>query len=100
MIVRTADIVKCQSEGNYTEFVLSDKTKKLANGNLKHFEDMLSEHNIVRVHRQYMVNLEHIHSYLKKGGGMITLSNGDVVYVGDTWREGFEKVYHEFFCIG
>lgn len=99
IIVRADNIIKCQSNGNYTEFFLTDSTKKIANGNLKHFEEMLAGYNIVRVHRQCMVNLLHITSYTRKEGGMITLSNGYIVYVGETWRDNFETMYNNFFGI-
>jgi two-component system, LytTR family, response regulator len=99
IIVKSSDIVKCLSEGNYTEIYLSNNTKKLANGNLKHFEELLSDYNIVRVHRQCMINLAHITSYSKKEGGKITLSNGDNIYIGDAWKDCFEKAYNRFFNI-
>lgn len=99
IILKAEEIVKCLSEGNYTEIYLSNDTKKLANGNLKHFEGLLSSYNIVRVHRQCMINLAHITSYSKKEGGTITLSNGDNIYVGDAWKDSFEKAYNHYFNI-
>lgn len=99
IILKANEIVKCLSEGNYTEIYLSNGTKKLANGNLKHFEELLTDYSIVRVHRQCMINLSHITSYSKKEGGKITLSNGDNIYIGDAWKDSFEKAYNRFFNI-
>jgi len=99
VIVKANDIIKCVSEGNYTEVFLSNNTKRLANGNLKHFEELLSKYNIVRVHRQCMINLSHITSFSKKEGGKLVLTNGDNIYIGEAWKENFEKAYNDYFNI-
>lgn len=97
VIVKVNDIIKCVSEGNYTEIYLSNNTKRLANGNLKYFEELLSKYNTVRVHRQCMINLAHIVSYSKKEGGKLTLTNGDSIYIGGSWKKSFEIAYNDYF---
>jgi len=99
IVVKADDIIKCVSQGNYTEFYLSNNSKRLANGNLKYFEDVLLRYNIIRVHRQCMVNLSHITTFSRKEGGILTLTNDDTIYIGDTWRESFTKAYNAFFTI-
>lgn len=99
IIVKANDIIKCISEGNYTEIHLPNNTKRLANGNLKHFEELLSKYGIVRVHRQCMINLSHITSYSKKEGGKLILTNGDNIYIGEAWKDSFEAAYNEYFNI-
>lgn len=99
VITKANDIIMCMSEGNYTVIHMVNKGKCLASGNLKHFEELLTKYNIIRVHRQYMINLAHISSYSKKEGGQLILTNGDNVYIGEAWKKNFEAAYNKYFNI-
>lgn len=47
-----------------------------------------------RVHRSFVVNLEHVDSY---EGNMLVMDNGKVITIGRNYREQIAK---EFICIG
>lgn len=80
-VVKTQDIIFCKADGNYTEFYFSDGSKKVVSKNLKFFDSLLTEHQFLRVHKSYLVNLHEIKSYHKGKGGTVTLSNGHEVEV-------------------
>lgn len=52
-------ILYCQSEGSYTSIVTS-REKILASKNLKHFQDLLLEHDFIRTHQSYLVNKKYV----------------------------------------
>lgn len=85
-VVKTADIVKLQANGNFTDVYLKDGTKKMVCKFLKHFDDLL-EKPFLRIHRSYIVNTAYIKSYSRSDGGFITLSDGSYVEVSPTYRE-------------
>lgn len=60
------NVVRCESEGNYTRFFFTDRSQALINGNLKSFEDRLSNTGFCRVSKHDLVNLSHIRSFSKK----------------------------------
>ncbi len=95
IVSKPSDIVMCTSAGNYTEFLFSDQTKRMVSGNLKHYQELLAPFSIIRIHRQKMVNLKHVVEYTRKEGGKIILSNKEIVYLGESWKAEFERVFCE-----
>ena len=43
---------------------------------LKHFEDLLKEHNFIRTHQSHLSNFNFILEFSKKDGGFLKLKNG------------------------
>jgi two-component system LytT family response regulator len=80
--IQIEDIVVCKAEGNYTCINLKDN-EVLVTRTLKEFEELLSEYNFLRIHRSYLINLDHINKYnrtpqrpeIEGDGGSVTLSN-------------------------
>ncbi|MFK7922244.1 MAG: LytR/AlgR family response regulator transcription factor [Bacteroidia bacterium] len=75
------EVVRCQANGNFTDFHFADGTKKMICRSLKFYEEALSDASFLRVHKSHLVNLEYIIAYKKGKGGMLSLSNGDTVDV-------------------
>ncbi|MCT4637644.1 MAG: LytTR family DNA-binding domain-containing protein [Bacteroidales bacterium] len=98
IIVTPSDIIQCKSSGNYTEFHFSNQPKRLINGNLKHYEELMADYGFVRVHKQVVINLKHITEYSRKEGGKLLLTDSSVVYIGESWKERFAKAYDNFIC--
>ncbi len=58
-VVYIKDIIRCESEGSYTKFLLKDKSF-LISKNLKHFTEILSEYQFVRTHQSHLVNTKYV----------------------------------------
>ena len=56
------DIVYCEGQVNYTLFHLSGKKKMLSSKTLKEYDELLSDHQFIRIHKSYLVNRKHIAS--------------------------------------
>lgn len=89
VFIQVSDIIRCESEVNYTHIYMSDGQKYLASRTLKEFEEMLADYNFVRVHNSHLVNLAHVLSYSKGKGGYITMSDQSTVGVSTRRREAF-----------
>ncbi len=85
-VLAPQDVVRCQSDGNYTTFHLSGGEKIIASRTLKEFEERLAPHGFLRVHNSHVVNAALVRMYLNKNGGMLQLANGDEVPVGNSRR--------------
>jgi len=85
-IVNISDIVRCESDGNNTRFILEGGGSSFVTRTLKHFEKMLAEHHFMRVHQSHLVNFRRIKEFLKKDGGYLLLDNGDQVPVASRKR--------------
>jgi two-component system, LytTR family, response regulator len=89
--IEVAEIVRCESEINYTTLFLKDKKKLVVAKTLKEFEEMLSELNFFRVHNSHLINLNYIKSYNKGKGGFVTLTDNSEIEVSTRRKEDFLK---------
>jgi two-component system LytT family response regulator len=80
-IIPVSQIIYCGSSSNYTIFVLQDKQKLTVSRTLKDIEEMLAEHNFLRVHHSYLVNLDQVKKYIRGEGGSLLMSDGSSVDV-------------------
>jgi len=87
LFVRISDIVRCESESNYTRIFLAQGEHHLASKTLKHFEELLGRHNFVRVHQSHLVNTRYIGEYIRGDGGTLVLTNGTSVEVSRRYKE-------------
>lgn len=80
-VVAIDQIVRCESDGNNTIFVLAEGEKIFVTKTLKSFDVMLSEHRFKRVHQSHLINIQRIQEYVRKEGGYLKMHNGDIVPV-------------------
>lgn len=85
--VEVRNIIYCESENNYTRFHTTDGQQYLAAKTLGDIQELLEEGNFLRVHRQYVVNLDQIAKYVRGEGNYLVLSNGKSVSVARTQKE-------------
>jgi two-component system, LytTR family, response regulator len=64
-VVNMSEIILCEAENNYTVFVLDDGSRITVARTLKDFESSLTE-NFLKIHRQYIVNIDHVKSIEKE----------------------------------
>lgn len=92
-VLDIADILYCKADDNYTEIYLSNNKKKLVSKTLKYFEDMLKNSSFARVHKSYLVNVNHVTKYKKGKGGSVLLSNGKEVMVSASKKSELLSFY-------
>jgi len=104
--VHIKNIVMCKAEGNYSIIYLSDRQhQEIVSRTLKEFEDMLSEFNFFRVHRSYLINLEHVKEYSRTnqssdydgdGGSVIMMNSLHVPVSRDRRKHLLERFSRPF----
>ena len=82
-----SDIVRCQSNGNYTTIHLRNKNTILVAKTLKDFEIFLSEHGFFRVHNSHLINLATVKKYQKGKGGYVVLEDNTEIEVSSRRKE-------------
>jgi two-component system LytT family response regulator len=76
VFVDTKQIIYCEADSNYTRFYLTNNDQYMVSKTLGDVQDVLETREFVRVHRQYMVNLEHIQKLVKGEGTYLLMTNG------------------------
>jgi two-component system, LytTR family, response regulator len=91
VFLQIADVIRCQSEVNYTNIFLKDKQKLLVAKTLKEFEEMLADYNFFRIHNSHLINLAYIKSYNKGKGGYVTMMDNSSIEVASRRKDEFLK---------
>jgi two-component system, LytTR family, response regulator len=86
-VVHVNDIVRCESERNYTTFFLKDKRQIVVTKTLKEYEELLEPSGFVRVHHSHLINLEHLKEFIKQDGGYALMNDSTQVPVSVRKRE-------------
>ncbi len=94
-IISVSDIVRCQSDVNYTYLFLQNKTKIIVTKTLKEFDELLSDYNFFRVHNSHLVNLNYVKGYSAGKGGMVILTDGTSIDVSTRRKDEFLKRLEE-----
>jgi len=75
------DILRCESDINYTTIYLRDHKKMVVAKTLKEFDELLSEYNFFRIHNSHLINLSFVKQYYKGKGGYIVMEDGTEIAV-------------------
>lgn len=87
------DIIRCESDGNYTILFCENGKKILSSKSLSDYDDMFSNEKFFRVHRSHLVNLYHIKKYYRGEGGYVVMSDSSQIEVSRRKKNEFmEKV--------
>lgn len=89
LFLKTADIICCRADGNYTALYLTGSKNMLVSKPLIDFEQMLGDSGFFRIHHSALVNMKHIQKYIKGDGGYVVLSEGHHVDVSRRKKEAF-----------
>jgi two-component system LytT family response regulator len=74
-VINTGEIIMCHSAKNYTLFFLLDGRNITVSKTIKEYDKLLTENGFFRVHKQYLINIDHVKSFDKSDGGSINLTN-------------------------
>ncbi|MBC6112665.1 LytR/AlgR family response regulator transcription factor [Pedobacter fastidiosus] len=85
--VELKQLIYCKSDNNYTHFYLADNQQYTVAKTLGDIQEILEERNFLRVHRQYLINLDHIKKYVRGEGNYLILSNGQSIPVARNQKE-------------
>lgn len=86
------DIVYCEASNNYTKLVLSDSTQHIVSKTLKDVQDVLEESHFLRVHRQYIINLNHV-KHFNRNDCILTMHNKVELPVARNQKDRLIEMY-------
>ena len=85
------EIIRCESDSNYTYFFIQGGKKITASRTMRDFEEMFADENFFRVHRSHLINLDHIKRYMKGDGGYVIMDDGSKVEVSRRKKNEFAE---------
>ena len=87
-----SDIIRCESDDNYTRFHIRGSKPILISKTLKEYEELLSQHGFERIHQSHLINLNYLKSYIKKDGGYVVMSDGSNLPISQRKKERLQEV--------
>ena len=92
-IVNMSDIVRCESEKNYTHFHTIDRELITVSKTLKEYSEMLVDYGFYRVHQSHLVNLMRVKRYDKAEGGSLIMDDDSIVPVSYRKKDDLMKMF-------
>ncbi len=86
-MVKVQDVIRCESDHNYTTFYFINGRKITVSKTLKEYDEMLCDYGFFRTHQSHLINMNHISSFEKNDGGYLKMTDGNMVPVSKRKRE-------------
>jgi two-component system LytT family response regulator len=94
-IVTINSILYCEAADNFTKFYFESGPPLLICRTLKYFEDILTEHRFLRIHRSYLINPEFVMRYSKGKGGYVTMKNNQELEVSPNKKKELLEIFEK-----
>ena len=91
-IIEIGNIIRCESNINYTMFYFVNGSKTLVTKTLKEFDGMLSDYGFYRVHQSHLINIDHLKEYVKIDGGYLKMYDGSSVPISTRKKSSVLKL--------
>ncbi|MEY3399459.1 MAG: hypothetical protein RL220_2053 [Bacteroidota bacterium] len=91
-LVKFDQIVRLESDSNYTHFFLTSREKITVPRSLREFEDILPAARFFRTHQSHIINLSFVKKFIKEDGGYVLMEDGSQVLVARRRKDDFIKL--------
>lgn len=86
-VVDLDPIIYLEASSNYTYLHFADRPSICTAKSILEFEEIFADSQFVRIHRSFIINLDHVQEYVRHDGGYVILSAGHKVEVARRKRE-------------
>ena len=88
LFVEVKDIIRLESQSNYSWFYLAGGKKLLSSRTMGYYEELLPPDMFCRIHHSHLVNVEQAARYIKGGaGGTLVMNDGSELPVSQRKKE-------------
>ena len=91
-LFEVSDIIRCESQDNYTKFYIRDAKPVLISKTLKEYEDLLTAQGFERIHQSHLINLAYLRSYIKKDGGYVVMADNSNLPISQRKKERLQEI--------
>lgn len=91
-LFEVSDIIRLESQDNYTKFYIKNNKPVLISKTLKEYEDLLSEQGFERIHQSHLINLAYLKSYIKKDGGYAIMADNSHLPISQRKKERLQEL--------
>jgi two-component system, LytTR family, response regulator len=97
IVVKLDDIIYCEAERSYTIFHLDGKRNITVSKSLIEYDNLLQETQFFRIHKSFLVNLNHVKEYQRGEGGLVIMTDNAEIEVSRRKKEFFLNKMKELY---
>ncbi|NQZ75238.1 MAG: response regulator transcription factor [Ekhidna sp.] len=90
-LISVSEIIRCEAQGNYTRFYISDGRMLTITKTLKEYHQLFENQSFFRSHQSHLINLVHFDRFEKKEGGIVFLKDGSMAPVSVRKKDALFK---------
>jgi len=87
--IQIENIVRCQSESNYSRIFLLDSREIFLAKTLKEIEALLQDNGFFRIHNSHLISEKYITKYIASEGGFVMMKDGRKVPISRSKKSEF-----------
>lgn len=91
--IEVNEIEYAEASNNYTKLVLINKQSHILSKTLKDVQDVLEDLHFLRVHRQYIINLNHVKQFYRGDNMYVVMTNGENIPVARSQKDKLVEKY-------
>jgi two-component system LytT family response regulator len=96
-VLKLDEIIYCEAERSYTIFHLEGTKPVMVSKPLLEYDQILQDTSFLRVHKSFLINLNHVKEYQRGEGGLVIMSNNAEIEVSRRRKEMFLMKVKEAF---
>lgn len=89
VFVEVKNIIRCEADGNYTNFYMTTGEKHVVSKHLGMYDKILSDLNFFRINRKDLINLNHILELRRQKKMTLKLSDNSFLPITDSRKDEF-----------
>lgn len=89
------DIIRCESDSNYTHIFLANGKKITMAKTLKEVEENINGSPFFRIHQSHLVNMNHISKYMKGDNAYVLMKDGSQIGISRNRKEAFLETFRK-----
>jgi two-component system LytT family response regulator len=96
LLIDPSDIIYMKADGSYTNFILVDQKRITVAKTLNEFMRLEERGNFLRIHRSYIININHIKKVLKVDKGTLLMDDGMEISISNDKRDYLTRIIDKF----
>lgn len=89
IVLKLDDIIYCEAERSYTVFHLEGNRTVTVSRPLLEYDEVLKDTSFLRIHKSFLINLNHVKEYHRGEGGTVIMTNNAEIEVSRRKKEQF-----------
>jgi two-component system LytT family response regulator len=94
-LIEPDEIIRCESDSNYTHIFLGNGKKITVAKTLKEVEENIAGSPFFRIHQSHLININHVAKFIKGDGAYVVMKDGTSITISRNKKEAFMETFRK-----